>query len=305
MLGITNITITPEILNQISDINEFKGLWAGLEQHTTSLHMLGDVSDYGSSFDALLQPLKTHDITPHIIQALHKAHFAKDTTAGQYRTANTAIEITQKNQTVGILETSEPEDISALLEKLCTWLNDSLNTENKTPQNLHPLLITAIFVAIFVQIAPFEKGNLRILRLLIMLIMLKSGYLYAPYISLAPIMDDNAHSIFKTLKSNQSSLNAGHPKWEDWISCFLNILQDQKNALQTRINTDTQTVESMPALSLKIMNVFKTHKRLQINEIITLTKGRRATIKLRLTELLESGHLKRHGKARATWYSLT
>ena len=58
MLGTNTIRITPPLLRQICDIDEFKGLWRGLDNHTTGLHMLGDVVDYGESFKQILVPLQ-------------------------------------------------------------------------------------------------------------------------------------------------------------------------------------------------------------------------------------------------------
>jgi DeoR/GlpR family transcriptional regulator of sugar metabolism len=56
--------------------------------------------------------------------------------------------------------------------------------------------------------------------------------------------------------------------------------------------------------SARILALFQQHQRLQMKEIITLTNGRRATIKLRLNELSEAGYLKRYGAGRSTWYAL-
>ena len=145
---------------------------------------------------------------------------------------------------------------------------------------------------------------MRIARFLLVLILLKANYMYAPYASLSPIIQDNALTFFDALRNNQESLETGKADWNEWLNAFLGILQTQKNILHTRLYDKKTEMSNLPALSSRIMALFKQHKRLQMNEIIKLTNGRRATIKLRISELLEQGYLKRHGQGRATWYSL-
>jgi DNA-binding HxlR family transcriptional regulator len=38
--------------------------------------------------------------------------------------------------------------------------------------------------------------------------------------------------------------------------------------------------------------------------MVKITGANQNTLKVRLRELVNDGHLKRHGRARATWYSL-
>ena len=82
------------------------------------------------------------------------------------------------------------------------------------------------------------------------------------------------------------------------------LLQDQKETLHQRLYAKETELRGLSELSAKIMGLFKEHKRLQMKEIITLTYGRRATIKLRLHELVDGGYLMRHGAGRGTWYAL-
>lgn len=298
MLGINAITITPEVLSQVSDIDEFKGLWKGLDRHTTGLQLLGDVADYGSKFEAVLKPLKDQPITPEIVRVLHAAQMGGKG-ATEYKSSAVSLSIPNMTNPIGSLDTAEPQDVDPLLSKLCAWANESLESSK-----LHPLLVAAVFTSVFLQISPFEEGNLRVVRFLLILILLKAGYLYAPYVSLAPIMENKAEAFYKALEANQSSLEIGAPDWTAWLRCFLGILQDQKDVLYGRLYNKENEISNLPALSARIMVLFKEHQRLQMKEIIKLTRGRRATIKLRLSELLEAGYLRRHGQGRGTWYSL-
>ena len=61
---------------------------------------------------------------------------------------------------------------------------------------------------------------------------------------------------------------------------------------------------SLPILSLEILKLLKKYERLTIAEIVKQTGANQNTLKVRLRELVNEGNIKRHGKARATWYSL-
>jgi Fic family protein len=298
MLAINAIKISPALLKSISEIDEFKGLWSGLEQHTTGLHLLGDVADHGGNFQKLLGPLKEQPITPDIIKVLNASQIGEKG-ASDFKNKSIPLPISDGVRVFGTLDTAEPEQVAPVLEKLCGWLNENLDKGE-----LHPLIVIAVFSAVFIQLGPFETGNLRTIRFLIMLMMLKTRYTYAPYVSLAPIMEAQAEGFYKGLKHQQDSLEEGRPDWSEWLLCFMGILKAQKDTLYTRLNDKEPELQNLPVLSAKVMRLFQEHTRLQMKEIIKLTNGRRATLKLRLNELVDAGYLKRHGKARATWYSL-
>lgn len=298
MLGINTIKIPPSILSQLCDIDEFKGLWAGLDRHTTGLQLLGDVADYGANFKRVLGPLQERPIDIELL-CIVTANQIGEKEPCMLKSAANQLPISAGDKVFGTLDTAEPEEVEPVLRKLCEWVNETLEQKS-----LHPLLVAAVFASVFLQLAPFKVGNLRTMRFVVMLIMLKSGYAYSPYANLTTVMDNHGKAVFEALKSNQDSLAEGAPDWNDWLICFFTILQDQKNTLYERLYAKETELRNLSALSSKIMALFKDHKRLQMKEIIKLTNGRRATIKLRLQELIDGGYLVRHGAGRGTWYAL-
>lgn len=299
MLGINKIKITPSVLRQVSEVDEFKGLWRGLERHTTGLQLLGDVADYGANFAQVLGPLEARPITVDVIRLLNGAEL-KRAGASALRGEDITLTIAGGEGFSAELAVADPGMIEPILERLTGWVNEAL-----TEGEIHPLLVAAMFMSIFLQIGPFKEANIGVARFVVMLIMLKSGYTYAPYASLGPLMDERAEEFYKALKHNQDSLEAGSPDWSLWLDCFLGLLTEQKNILRSRLYGKEAELKNMPALSARIMALFKNHQRLQMKDIELLTYGRRATIKLRLSELVKNGYLVRHGQGRSTWYALT
>lgn len=297
MLGIEAIKITPAILSRLSKIDEFKGLWSGLEAYTTGLQLLSDVAAHGAKVQRVLSPLKDKEITPDIIKALHAVQTG-GRGASAYKTEDNTLPIMNGDEVVGTLETAPPEQVEPIMNKLLGWLNDSLARDD-----MHPLIVIAVFSAVFLQVSPFEQGNLRTIRFLILLLMLKAGYNYAPYVPLDRIMNDYATEIYKALSHNQDSLEQGRADWSEWLSCFFMLLGEQKDVLSDRLNKKEKDLSKLPTLSARVMRLFEEHDRLQMKEIVKLTRGRRSTLKLRLGELVDQGYLRRHGSARSTWYS--
>ena len=298
MLGVKSINITQTLLHQISDIDEFKGFWTGLDKHTTGLKFLADVTEHGAQLERVLQPLQHKGLDPDIICLLN-AMLLGEQGLSVFKNRTVPLPFSHKDKVFGVLDTAEPDQVKPLLSKLCDWVNESLEK-----QDVHPLLVAAVFNAIFLQVGPFTTGNQRTARFLTVFILLKAGYIYAPYVSLGPLFENKMQRMYEALKHNQNSLEEGRPDWSEWLPFYLDVLQDQKQGLLDRLESQETELKELSDLAAKIMALFKEHKRLQMKEIIQHTRGRRATIKIRLQELLEGGYIKRHGAGRATWYSL-
>lgn len=281
-----------------ASIDSFKGLWHGLENYTVGLNLLSDVAQHGQSLRNMLGPLKDKEITVDLVQLLHSIQIGQSGKS-PFRDTDIQLKIEHNDEIAGMLDTAAPEDIAPLVSKLIGWLNEKMADQD----NIHPLVTIALFSSVFLQISPFPSHNIRTVRFLIMLLMLKAGYTYAPYVPLDTMMQAQGRDIHKTLLMNQASLEAGSPEWQPWIICFLDILCAHKNTLEDRLRGAKENLSDLPTLSLKIMGLFDEHERLQMKDIQRLTGGRRSTIKLRLGELVESGYLRRHGQARSTWYS--
>ncbi len=298
MLGVNTIQITPQILTLISELDEFKGVWTAMDKHTTALNMLREVAGHGASLNRVLKPLRERTITEDIVRILH-ATFTEDKKPQSYKDAENQIQIMQDGELIGTLDAALPEQVGPLMGKLVPWIDEVLGNKE-----LHPLLAIAVFTAVFLQVSPFKDHNDRVARFLILLFMMKAGYAYAPYVPLDKIMNERAGLLFRALKHNQSSLETGRPDWGQWLLYFLNVLKDQKDILEQKIDDKDKDLSYLPTLSARILKLFDEHERLQMKKIIKLTNGRRSTIKLRIGELIDGGYLKRHGQARSTWYSL-
>ncbi len=76
----------------------------------------------------------------------------------------------KRKQVAVVFETASPFDTPRLMKELVDWVRHA-----QDHKILHPLLIVAVFVVVFLEIHSFEDGNGRLSRNLTTLLMLQFG----------------------------------------------------------------------------------------------------------------------------------
>ncbi len=85
---------------------------------------------------------------------------------------------------------------------LVSWTDKTLGRGD-----LHPLLVIAIFIVVFLAIHPFQDGNGRLSRVLTTLLLLPcSGYAYVPYSSLESVVEQSKDAYYLGLRRTQQTL---------------------------------------------------------------------------------------------------
>ncbi len=172
-------------------------------------------------------------------------------------------------------------------------------------KTLHPLLVTAIFTVVFLEIHPFQDANGRLSRALTTLLLLRSGYAYAPFSALENVIENSKEGYYLTLRQTQQTIRTAEPNWQTWTVYFLRALQQQKRRLEKKIERERIIMGALPELSLQIIDAVKERGRITIGEIVNLTGANRKTVKKHLASLVEARHLSRHGTGKGTWYGRT
>lgn len=242
-------------------------------------------------------------ITENQIKQLHEdllIHSNKDRhQRGEYKTQpNNISAFDGEGREIGVVfQTATPADTPRLMTELIHWMNKQTN-----PTDLHPLLRITLFLAAFLEIHPFQDGNGRLSRILATLLLCRAGYSYMPYSSLEGIIEQSKQPYYLALMQTQSTIRTDNPNWQPWVEFFLRALQQQKRQLEEQIRHEKITTESLPALSLQILELARHHTRLTNAQLVELTNANRNTIKKHLAALVASRHLEQHGKGKGTWY---
>lgn len=92
-------------------------------------------------------------------------------------------------------QTAPPFDTPCLMTELVTWVQ-----EERAVGRLHPLLIIALWVVVFLEIHPFQDGNGRLFLVLTTLLLLQAGYAYVPYSSLESVIEQNKEAYYLALR---------------------------------------------------------------------------------------------------------
>ena len=267
-----------------------------------------EVAGYAHAMDLVFAAFADMRLTENHIRQLHQTllrHSHKDERhRGSYKTlGNNVLAFDADGREIGVIfETSTPFDTPHEMEELVAWTVKAIDEET-----LHPLLIIAVFVVTFLAVHPFQDGNGRLSRVLTTLMLLRAGYDYILYASLESVIEENKDLYYKALRRTQTTLKDDASDWEPWMGFFLRCLKKQKNNLAQQLDRDQIARDDdteLPEISLKILVLLRTHNRQNIVQITEATGANRNTIKLRLRELVNAAKIRRHGKARATWYTL-
>lgn len=348
MLRSNTLQITPEILNLIARIDEFKGAWRALgtlaPDRLSALRRVATIESIGSStriegsklsdreVEKLLSNLAIHSFetrdeqevagyaelmdlvfsawhdipfNENHIKQLHQIllrHKDKDSRLrGQYKTnTNSVAAFDENGAQIGIVfETASPFDTPRLMGELVTWVN-----EEHEKAHLHPLLIIATFVVVFLDIHPFQDGNGRLSRVLTTLLLIQSGYAYVPYSSLESVIESNKEAYYLALRQTQGTIRTDTPNWQPWLVFFLRSLAEQVRRLEKKVEREKIVLATLPDLSLRIVEFAREHGRVTIGDAIKLTGANRNTLKQHFRNLVERGHLGQQGRGRGVWYEL-
>lgn len=284
---------------------EVEALLGGVQSQSFASRDEQEVAGYAEAMERVFASWESIPLTENYIKQLHQILLqfsSKDERhRGQYKTLDNHVQAIDENgQVIGtVFETASPFDTPRLMEELTVETKAALE-ENA----LHPLIVIGAFIVRFLAIHPFQDGNGRLSRILTTLLLLRAGYAYVPYSSLEAIVEENKESYYLALRRTQTSLSSDNPAWEPWLLFFLRALRRQAERLERKIEREHVLADAMPLLAEKIIELVRDHGRIATGEIEKLTGESRSTIKVRLTELVEAGHLLRHGKGRSTWYSL-
>ena len=290
--------------SKLSD-REVERLLSNLQVKSFATRDEQEVVGYADVMDLVFESWQDIPVTENHIKQLHQhllRHSDKDTRhRGQYKTGvNHVVAFDENGVQIGVVfETATPFDTPRLMTELIDWVR-----EERTAGRLHPLLIIALCIVVFLAIHPFQDGNGRLSRVLTTLLLLQAGYGYVPYSSLESVIEQNKEAYYLALRQTQGTIRAEVPDWQPWVAFFLRALREQVARLEKKVEREKLVLAALPELSLAIIEFAREHGRITISEAVKLTGANRNTLKQHFRSLVESGKLDQHGKGRGVWYGL-
>jgi len=290
--------------SKLSD-REVEQLLANLEIKSFATRDEQEVAGYAELMDLVYSSWRDIPCTENHIRQLHQTllrHSERDAWhRGRYKTNSNSVAAFDENGTqIGIVfQTASPFDTPRLMRDLAAWVN-----QERDAAQLHPLLIIALWVVVFLEIHPFQDGNGRLSRMLTTLLLLQAGYIYVPYSSLESVIEQNKDTYYLALVQTQGTIRTEAPNWQPWLVFFLRSLAEQVRRLEKKVEREKIVLAALPELQLEIVEFACEHGRVTIGEAIKLTSASRNTLKQHFRILVERGTLNQHGRGRGVWYDL-
>lgn len=196
-----------------------------------------------------------------------------------------------------VFETTTPFDTPREMKELLAWI-----AQREALKDLHPIIAIGMFVVVFLKIHPFQDGNGRLSRILTTLLLLQAGYSHAPYASLEAIVEQNKESYYRALRATQQSLEGESPDWCPWLAFFLQTLDKQRLALETKVAALELKISSLSEAERRLLEMVESTGRVTVAGATALTSASRNTVRKRLAALVTKGFLALEGKGRGAAY---
>jgi len=205
--------------------------------------------------------------------------------------------IDEAGQSIGILfETTSAFLAPNEMQELVGWTQDAL--DKKT---FHPLLVIGNFLVEFLKIHPFQDGNGRLSRVLTNLLLLKAGYLYAPYVSHEKLVEDNKPDYYFALRQSQKTIGTEKEDIGAWLEFFLSMILDQSQRAVDLLSKES-VEKFLSKKQLVVWNYLKKAEVVSTGDIVKKTKVARGTVKQAIEVLLRLKKIERIGLGRSSRY---
>lgn len=160
----------------------------------------------------------------HLHQELLKYVEKDQTHCGDYKTRENKVHmVNDAGESIAVLFNTTPAYLTPKeTQEAVEWTRKAL-----AEKKYHPLIVIGNFLVEFLNIHPFQDGNGRLSRILTNLLLLKEGYLYAPYVSHEKLVEDNKPDYYLALRRSQKTFKTEHEDVVSWLDFFFGILLKQ------------------------------------------------------------------------------
>ena len=263
-----------------------------------------EVKGYYELLENIFNSWKSISFNESSVKHLHKEmlkHVEKDARhRGDYKkTENDVGMFDAEGKKIGVIFKTTPAYLAPKqTQELVHWTIEAMRQKK-----YHPLLIIGNFIIEFLKIHPFQDGNGRLSRVLTNLLLLKSGYMFVPYVSHEKIIEDNKTEYYLALRKSQRTFDGRKEDIMPWVEYFLMILHEQ-----ARMAIDMLSMERIETIlspkQLLVWNYLISADEATAGEIVKNTKVLRPTVNQALDRLLELKKIQRIGMGRTTRYKI-
>lgn len=239
-------------------------------------------------------------IIPSMLLQLHRDlyKFSGEGYGGKFKSSDNIIAEVGRNGEKSIRFKPVPAwQTAESINDLCSAFNEIIESEN-----VDPLLLIPMFILDFLCIHPFDDGNGRMSRLLMLLLLYRSGYIVGKYISLEKIIENSKESYYEVLKESSFGWHENENNYEPFVRYTLGIIVSAYREFESRVILVSKVNVSK---SERISEIIKGHiGKITKSEIMKLCPDiSQTTVQRTLNNLMENGQITKIGGGRYTSYT--
>lgn len=260
-----------------------------------------EISGYRDVLKLIHEQYDYIPISVNSILEMHKRLFAYtgSTWGGNFKDSNNKIVTEYGN---GKQEVRFNPPAAYLTPELVRNLCDSYNRAIKEGV-FSPLLLSGVFIFDFVSIHPFNDGNGRMSRLLMLLTMYKAGFDVGKYISIEKSIEETKSSYYQALKDSSEQWMNNKNDYLPFLEYFLGIILKDYREFNERLSMVNQS--DLPVDQLVLKTIRQALKPLSIKELNNfIPQYSEITIRRAVKKLRDANKLEKIGQARSTKYGL-
>ena len=236
---------------------------------------------------------------PNIILQLHRDlySYSQGSAGGSYKNSDNVIAETdaeghQKARFIPVpaFQTDEA------MEELCARFLEAWEADR-----IDKLVLIPMFILDFLCIHPFNDGNVRMSRLLTLLLFYKAGYIVGKYVSMEMLIEKTKETYYEALQASSTGWHEGENSYEPFVKYYLGIMLKAYNEFESRVEHLKHRSLSKPDRIKAVIDnkVGKITKK----EIMELCPDiSRVTVERTLTDLVKSGYVAKVGAGPSTGY---
>lgn len=183
-----------------------------------------EVAGYYDVLEIIYESYPDIKISKSYVQQLHqrllKYSVKDDRHRGNFKNLSNKVVANYPDGTQKVIfNTTEPHLVESEMNDLIDWINQQLEINE-----IHPLVIIAMFIYEFLSIHPFQDGNGRLSRLLTNLLLLKSDYQFIQYVSFENLIEQKKKTYYEALMDGQKDRYSDSERINIWVLFFLDSI---------------------------------------------------------------------------------
>ncbi len=257
-----------------------------------------EIAGYRDVLNLIHENFDVIPLTRNYILQMHKILYShtNNPIAGKTKDVQNYISVTYADGQTRILFTPlAPYETPGALDMICEEYNRVIGNAE-----LEPLIAITIFIHDFLCIHPFNDGNGRMSRLLMTLLLYRSGFYVGKYISLEAEIDHNKDLYYQALQESQTGWMEGTEDVVPFIKYILGTILSAYLKFEDRVSIvePKMSAEDMvrKAVHMKIGRFTKQDIR-ELCPSLSISSVEGA-----LRKMVAAGELKREGAGRAIHY---